>query len=61
MDEESIGLFGVLLIVTAMVLSQSLQKPYAPPTLPQVNWEDVVSIFGCDKTDGDSCYLAMSQ
>jgi len=61
MDEESIGIFGVLLIVTALVMSHPLQKSYATPTLPEVKWADVVSVFGCGEKTSDDCYLAMSQ
>jgi hypothetical protein len=61
MDDESLGLLGVLLIVTGLVMSQPLHKTYATPSLPDVKWQDVVGVFGCAHKSGDSCYLAMSQ
>jgi hypothetical protein len=61
MDEESVGIFGVLLIVTALVMSQSLHKPPVVPALPDIKWEDIVSVFGCSQSTGDNCYVAMSQ
>jgi len=62
MDEESVGIFGVLLIVTALVMSQTVfLQGYAAPGVSGVKWEDVVSVFGCDQKAGDGCYLAMSQ
>ena len=61
MDEESVGIFGVLLIVTALVMSQSLHKPPAMPALPDIKWQDVVSVFGCSQSAGDSCYVAMNE
>lgn len=61
MDEESAGLLGVLLIVTALVLSQSLHLGNAASPLPQVKWQDVVSSFGCGHADGTGCDIAMTQ
>jgi hypothetical protein len=61
MDEESVGIFGVLLIVTALVMGHSIQKSYATPTLPDVKWQDVVGVFSCGDKPSDTCYLAMSQ
>lgn len=62
MDEESVGIFGVLLIVTALVMSQTLHpKHYATPRLPDVSWQDVVSVFACGQSASENCYLAMSQ
>jgi hypothetical protein len=61
MDEESVGIFGVLLIVTALVMSQSLHKPPAVPALPDIKWEDILGVFGCSQSAGDTCYVAMSQ
>jgi hypothetical protein len=51
----------VLLIVTALVMSQSLHKPPVVPAMPDIKWEDIVSVFGCNQAAGDNCYLAMSQ
>jgi len=63
MDEESVGLFGVLLIVTVLVLSQagSSHHGYAAPSLTAVKWEEIVSAFGCDPQTGDTCTLTTSQ
>ncbi|HZB90272.1 MAG TPA: hypothetical protein VE397_02450 [Stellaceae bacterium] len=62
MDEESVGLLGVLLIVTALVMSQTaLSKPHAAPLLPALSWADVVSVFSCGHRPGEICTLAMSE
>jgi hypothetical protein len=62
MDEESVGIFGVLLIVTVLVVNQVVfHQGTAAPRLAGINWENVASVFGCDEKPGDSCYLAMSQ
>lgn len=62
MDEESVGIFGVLLIVTVLVMSQTGFHPsYAAPSLAGVKWEDVVSAFGCDQQASDTCTVAMTQ
>ena len=61
MDEESFGLFAMLLIVTALVLGHPLQKSYAAPALPSVSWSDVMGKLGCGDKSGEGCYLAMSQ
>ena len=62
MDEESAGIFGVLLIVTALVMSQTLfHRGNAAPVVTGVKWENVVSAFGCDQETGETCYMAMRQ
>ena len=61
MDEESVGIFGVLLIVTALVMSQSLHKPPVMPAMPDIKWEDIVSVFSCSQGSGEDCYIAMNQ
>ncbi len=62
MDEESVGILGVLLIVTALVMSQTaLHKSQPAPTLPDVKWADLVSAFGCTQPSDDGCSLAVSQ
>lgn len=62
MDEESIGIFGVLLIVTVLVVNQAVfHQSVAAPSLAAINWENVVSVFNCDQKPGDSCYIAASQ
>jgi hypothetical protein len=59
MDEESVGILGVLLIVTALVMSQgALHKTFAAPQLPSVSWSDVASIFNCDQPTLPACSLA---
>jgi hypothetical protein len=61
MDEESIGLFGLVLIVTAMAVSQPLLKHPIIPTLPDVQWENVLSVIGCSDTDSENCSMALAQ
>jgi len=61
MDEESIGLFGLVLIVTAMAMSQPLLKHAVIPSLPNVQWDNVLSVIGCGESDSDSCYVALAQ
>jgi hypothetical protein len=62
MDEESVGIFGILLIVTVLVVNQAVfHQGIAAPSLAGISWENVVSVFGCDQKPGESCYLAMSQ
>lgn len=61
MDEESIGLFGLMLIVTAMAVSQPLLKHPVIPTLPDVPWENVLSVIGCGDIDSDNCYMTLAQ
>ncbi len=61
MDEELIGLFGLVLIVTAMAVSQPLLRHPVIPTLPEVQWENVLSVIGCGDFDADNCYMALAQ
>ena len=61
MDEESVGIFGVLLIVTALVMSQTLQRTHAAPSLPDIKWQDVVSLFGCDQSSDNNCYVTANK
>lgn len=61
MDEELIGLFGLVLIVTAMAVSQPLLRHPVIPTLPEVQWESVLSVIGCGDSDADNCYMALAQ
>jgi hypothetical protein len=58
MDEESIGLLGVLLIVTGLVLSHQVQTSRALPQLRDMRWPDIVC--GGDATDR-SCTLALAR
>jgi hypothetical protein len=61
MDEDSLGLFGLLLIVTALAVCQSMPKHLVMPTLPDVPWDNVLSVIGCGQSDSDACYTSMSQ
>jgi len=61
MDEDSIGLFGLVLIVTAMAVSQPLLKHPVIPALPDVQWDNVLSVIGCGDSDPDKCYMALAQ
>jgi hypothetical protein len=62
MDEDSVGLLGVLLIVTALVMSQTaLSKTYVAPTLPDLSWKHVASVFNCGYQPGQACTIAMGQ
>ena len=61
MDEESIGLFGLVLIVTAMALSQPLLKHPVIPMLPDVQWDNVLGVIGCGDSDSNNCYMALAQ
>lgn len=56
MDEESVGILGVLLIVTVLVMSQGpLHKSYAAPALHAITWTDIASVFGCSEPNGSDC------
>jgi hypothetical protein len=63
MDEESIGLLGVLLIVTGLVLSHQVQRSQALPQLHAVHWPDVVEVLGCAGSEASerSCTLAQAR
>jgi hypothetical protein len=62
MDEESVGILGVLLIVTVLVMSQTaLHGRAAAPRLPDVKWTDLVGALGCGQSDTDGCTLTASQ
>jgi hypothetical protein len=60
-DEESIGILGLLLIVTAVVMSQSLQKSHAMPLLAGVSWHGVVNALSCATDDNPDCPVVMDQ
>jgi hypothetical protein len=47
MDEESIGFFSVLLIVTAVALTHPFQLNRAMLTLPEIHWQSVVEANAC--------------
>lgn len=61
MDDESIGILGLLLIVTAVVMSQSLQKSHAMPMLAQATWHGMVNVLSCTTDDNPNCPVAMDQ
>ena len=62
MDEESIGLLGVLLIVTGLVLSHQVQTSHALTQLHDVHWTDVVQVFGCGGEAAEqSCTVALAR
>lgn len=53
MDDESIGLFGVLLLITAVFLAHPFQVSRMP-AFPHVHWEDVVEA-ACSSGSADEC------
>lgn len=61
MDEDSVGILGVLLIVTALVMSQTvLHGSYASPSLPDVKWANLIDVFGCSQPATEGCTLDAS-
>ena len=61
MDEESIGLLGVLLIVTGLVLSHQMQTSRAVPVLHDVHWPQVVDVLGCSDPSDRNCAAALTR
>ena len=61
MDEDAISLFGLLLIVAAFAVCQATPQHLTMPAMPDVQWENVLSVIGCGQSDSDACYTAMSQ
>jgi hypothetical protein len=61
MDDEAIGLFGVLLIAAALVMTQPLHRSHAMPMLPGVHWDQLASALGCVQDGGDGCEAALSR
>jgi hypothetical protein len=61
MDEESIGLLGVLLIVTGLVLSHQMQTSRAVPMLHDVHWPQVVDVLGCSDPSDRTCAVVMAR
>jgi hypothetical protein len=61
MDEESIGLLGVLLIVTGLVLSHQVQSSRAVPMLREVHWPQVVDVLGCSDPADRNCAVALAR
>jgi hypothetical protein len=61
MDEESIGLLGVLLIVTGLVLSHQVQTSRNLARLHDVHWPDVVEVLGCSDAADRNCSAALAR
>jgi hypothetical protein len=63
MDDESLGLFGVLLIMTAVVMSHSLHSGHAMslPSLPAITWEEVANASVCGQETAQDCESALSR
>lgn len=61
MDEESIGLLGVLLIVTGLVLSHQVQTSRAVPMLHDMHWPQLVDVLGCSDPSDRSCAVALTR
>ena len=61
MDEESIGLLGVLLIVTGLVLSHQVQTSRTAPMLHDVHWPQVVDVLGCSDPSDRNCAVALAR
>lgn len=61
MDEESIGLLGVLLIVTGLVVSHQVQTSHAVPMLHDMHWPQVVDVLGCSDPSDRNCAVALSR
>jgi hypothetical protein len=58
MDEESIGLLGVLLIVTGLVLSHQVQTSRS--LLHDVHWPNVAEVLGCSG-ENQNCSVALAR
>ncbi len=62
MDEESIGLLGVLLIVTGLVLTHQVQTSHTLPHLNDMHWPDVVEVLGCSNEASErGCTVAQAR
>ena len=63
MDDESLGLFGVLLLVTALVMSHSLRSGHAMslPSLPAISWEEVAHASICGGETPQDCEAALTR
>ncbi|HEV8026781.1 MAG TPA: hypothetical protein VGP50_05095 [Stellaceae bacterium] len=55
MDEESIGFFSVLLIVTAIALTHPFQLNRVVLTLPDIRWQDMVEASACGPDVAAGC------
>ena len=63
MDDESLGLFGVLLIMTAVVMSHVLHSGHAMslPSLPAITWEEAANASLCVQETSQDCESALSR
>ena len=61
MDEESVGKFGLLLIITALVMSQSLRHTHAMPALPDLKFPGVVAALSWPSDADANSAAALSQ
>jgi hypothetical protein len=55
MDEESIGFFSVLLVVTAIALTHPFQLNRAMLTLPDIHWQNMVEASACGTDNVPGC------
>jgi hypothetical protein len=60
MDEDSIGFFGVLLIVTAMAMTHPFQLPQNMPTLPEMHWQEAAAV-ACKSDTVQDCSQATAR
>lgn len=60
MDEESVGLLGVLLIVTGLLMTHQVQTGQAA-RLANMHWRDVVDSVSCGPDSQQDCYLALAR
>ncbi len=53
MDEETIGIVGMLLIMTGLVVTHQLQSTRAFPTFRDTEWQTATA--GCKPSEGRHC------
>jgi hypothetical protein len=61
MDDESIGLLGVLLIMTVIVLSHPLQAKITLPLQGEGRWLDLAEVFACQQASPRDCRPAQTE
>ena len=61
MDEESIGVIGMLLIVTGLVMTHQLQSSRAVPTFRDMSWQNASAHAPCEPGRGRDCSLASAR
>ncbi|HEX7967852.1 MAG TPA: hypothetical protein VF502_06505 [Stellaceae bacterium] len=61
MDEESIGVIGMLLIVTGLVMTHQLQSSRAMPGFRDMGWQNASAPAGCEPGRGRDCSLAFAR